>query len=317
MASPLNHSNIVVVVAGQPRKGKSTLLNNVFGVEFSARPSPKSVTSNVSSITVTNNEVTMDIFDTPGLGSLDLSRNEKDFLSIMAEKTKKANVVLLYCHSIAVSNNLTEVDAGIIKKLHSALGSHIWQKCVLLLTFSDTAASSLFPDHASSSSAGQDYVEYVRRHTQYFLQVLKKYGGEGVPSVKCIFDYPSIDDMVTRKSTHEIVAIPVRKKKEKSYEILPGLELNTLEWYDIVLMEILQKCVEKERDLTMQFTHGEILNHTTTDLVQTTSTAAILAKALFGVRFARFSERAIDSMESSMMKLLNILKVIASKRKKR
>ena len=138
-----------VMVAGRPRNGKSTALNNIFGLNLVAKISASSVTSVVQVFEVTKKipkkqddtspqeEVTMQVIDTPGLGALDISKDE--ILKDMKTVSKGVNFTLLYCFSVSPNTSLTEIDKTIVANLHQALGGEVWSKCVLLFTFSDHA----------------------------------------------------------------------------------------------------------------------------------------------------------------------------------
>ena len=157
-----------VMVAGRARNGKSTALNNILGLNLVVRAAASSVTSVVSTIEVIKKlpkikgesspqEVTMQVIDTPGLGALDIPK--EDILKEMKRITKGINFTLLYCFSVSPNTALAEVDKTIITNLHHTLGGEVWNKCVLLFTFSDHAFLE-FDD------SPDEYIRHINDHAQ-------------------------------------------------------------------------------------------------------------------------------------------------------
>jgi len=121
----LKHDLPTIMVAGRPRSGKSTALNNTFDLNLAARASASSVT-NVASITeVTKKiprekndlssplEVTVQVVDTPGLGSLDIPK--EDILKEMKRIAQGIDFTLVYCFSVTRPSSLIYIVPSVEK----------------------------------------------------------------------------------------------------------------------------------------------------------------------------------------------------------
>ena len=239
-----------IMVAGRARNGKSTALNNIFGLDLVAKASAKSVTQIVSTSEVTkkitkpneNNElqeeeVTLQVIDTPGLGVTDIKK--EDILKDMKKITQGVDYTLMYCFSVAPNSIIYETDKVIVENLHRSLGKDIWNKCVLLFTFSDYARQE-FED------SKEEYIEYIKSHAREFEELLQSIGSDA-PSVKTVFDYESPENLEQEENPSGIIAIPVNKKTKDSKSILPGMLKNGQDWTDLVFVELMKKTAEEDR----------------------------------------------------------------------
>ena len=240
---------VSVLVAGKPRDGKSTALNNIFGLTLEAKVSSASVTKHVSITTIIQNDVVLNIIDTPGLGALDIKK-EDIMLEISKLKISK-QFILLYCISVAPNSSLTETDCTILKNIQSIFGKWVWNRCVLLLTFSDIAREKEF----LSDEHIAEYIAFLRGHADQFHRILKDCGAE-IPGVMLLFDYHMEEYAET--ISDKLVAIPVAKEKCcNTVNILPGILVEKeSDWTDYAFMEILKKADELERDVLLCFKHN-------------------------------------------------------------
>ena len=241
---------IYVVVAGRPRAGKSTALNNIFGLKLEARACARSVTKHVSNVPVIRNNVKLNIVDTPGLGALDIKKevvlSEIHKLKI---PTDTKQFILLYCISVAPSSCLTEADCTIIKNIQTIFGKLVWNRCVLLLTSSDTARQE-FP----SDEHMVEYIAYLRGHTDQFYRILKDCGAK-IPGTMLLFDYERKEYAET--ISDKLVAVPTKEKCCNTVNILPGILFDrNYDWTDYAFMEILKKADKLERDMLLCFKHN-------------------------------------------------------------
>ena len=248
-----------VMVAGRARNGKSTALNNIFGVNLVVRASASSVTSVVNTIKVIKKlpkkrgdsspqEVTMQVIDTPGLGSLDISKTE--ILTEMKRITKGINFTLLYCFSVSPNTALTEVDKTIITNLHRTLGKEVWSKCVLLFTFSDHA-------YLEFEESPAEYIHHINDHAQKFNELLQEISGKE-SCVKSIFEYESPDVLSEEESPSNIIAIPVKKKVAPCKDILPGMIKSGQDWTDVVFVELMKRADSIQREPFILFKYPNI-----------------------------------------------------------
>lgn len=90
-------------------QGKSTALNNIFGLKFEADLSFASVTTAITIITVEINSVTMKIIDTPGLEASDIT-TEDVLANLKKQKIDQCRVILLYCSSVGPNNKVSKED---------------------------------------------------------------------------------------------------------------------------------------------------------------------------------------------------------------
>ena len=234
-----------VMVAGRPRHGKSNALNNIFGLDLAARTSTSSVTRVVSTFEATktitmsdwsSREAIMQVIDTPGLGALDIPKEE--ILKDMKRVTDGVNFILLYCFSVSPNNSLIEMDKTIITNLHQALGEEVWSKCVLLLTFSDHAWME-FEDCPA------EYVHHINHHAQGFQKLLQDTFGKEI-YVKSIFEYES-KILSEEENPSNIIAVPGGKKITGSEYILPGIIQSREDWTDVVFVELMKRTDSTQR----------------------------------------------------------------------
>ena len=250
-----------VMVAGKPRNGKSTALNNIFGLNFTTELTAPSVTRVVHMFEVTKKspkkhdekspqeEVTMQVIDTPGLGAVDISRAE--ILTKMKTITNDINFTLLYCFSVSPSTTLTEIDKTIITNLHDTLGREVWSKCVLLFTFSDQA----YLEHKQFPA---QYICYINDHAQDFNKLLQDISGKK-NCIKSIFKYESPNALSKEENPSNIIAIPVNKTVTGSKDILPGMIMSGQDWTDVVFIELMKRTCSTQREQFRRFTHFNIL----------------------------------------------------------
>ncbi len=247
-------SDICIMVAGKPGNGKSTALNNIFGLNQETEISCHSVTKKIHVQKVEKNGVNLTILDTPGLGALDI--NQKLIILAMSEALKKMDYTLLYCLSVGPSNRLTEVDKAIIQNLQSTLGPQVWDKCVVLFTFSDMTRRESF----NTSSQDSNYKIYLKNVAEEFSKIIKCGSSEG-STVKSVLEFSSTHDIHSRVDTHnDIIAIPVGKivpsndnlsemssERARLPDILPGILKPTDDWTDLVFIELMRKTKDTQR----------------------------------------------------------------------
>ena len=223
---------ITVMVAGKPRTGKSTVLNNLFDVKLPARASPTSVTTVVIDRSTSIDGLQVRYIDAPGLTALDM--DNKKTLSDMSRKIGRGDdsFTLLFC--LSMMNTIDNSDKKILKDMTDRFGASIWKKCILVLTYCDTARSQNF------ESEDQDvaYREHLRKYAELFRKSLQSCTSD-VPPVKVIFDCQ--EGEITPDT---IVAVPVAKTREDGMKpnILPGFKIGgNICWTEYAFVEILRK----------------------------------------------------------------------------
>ena len=233
-------AGVCVVVAGRHASGKTTALNNLFGLELplgrSCRTSGKSMFDQVR---VTMNDVGLLVIDTPGLETLNAEGQEvagNVIRTIQAEK-----YTLVYCLSATGDLRLTDVDRAIVRNLHAVLGAEAWSKSIVLFTFAD----SLRQDRFSSRSKNRDYKEHLQALARDFHQTLQECH-PGLPTLKTVFQ---LAEDAGADCVPGIVALPVGRRVEWSDDppILPDVFPPKEDWTDLVFAHFLDKTPSDKR----------------------------------------------------------------------
>ncbi len=243
----LERDRVFVLVAGRSGSGKSTALNNMFGLELPVGLVSRPVSAIFEQIRVKMNEVDLVIMDTRGLK--DLSEDRMSIARDLAEVIKAEDYILLYCLSAVTGCGLSEVDRTIIQNLQATLGREVWLKCVLLLTFSDRVRHSYFP----SASQKDGYKVYIKTIADDFQSIIEDCG-EDMPSVKTVFEIDSKDN---RMVGNNIMAYPVGKYagEEESPFLLPGVPVSG-DWTDPVFIAMARKMDQHKRKALVGLKYG-------------------------------------------------------------
>ena len=228
----------VVVVLGKIGSGKSTALNNIYGLNLTTKSSPRPVTTEISELLVQSGGDGVKVIDTPGLGGV--TRSADSIVSELADKLEDKDFTVVYCLPVKPSDTLTETDRSIVKAIDYHLGRRVWDKCVLLLTFSDKAKSD--PDHCNNNIA---YIKFLDGHVMAFYNMLKQVKIE-LPVIQSVFGnrYRNEQQLV---SNGQIVAIPVAKSLEETLDIVPEAQLRSKNWAEEALLEINETSALKKR----------------------------------------------------------------------
>ena len=230
-----------IMIAGKPANGKSTALNNIFGLELDAGISARSVTQRMIEREVIKDNHSLKIIDTPGLGALDINREE--IAIVIGETIKSKDYILIYCLSVSASSRLTEEDKTIVSNLNEFLGKEVWQKCVILFTFSDTAWRNEF----AGNDDKEGYKDYLSKMALEFQGILRGHD-QNAPPVKTIFE---------DRESSGVVAFPVGKKTTSTKDILPGVPIpEGNDWTDLVFLEILEKTAKDKRKSLIGLKYG-------------------------------------------------------------
>lgn len=159
---------LVLVAVGRGGVGKSTLVNNLLGLEKGDEQYcppgnlARAETKIVKVCKKTKEGAEVHIVDTPGLGA---SLDDIDPRKVIEELSKQAKDadLLFYCVSLHPGARLDRTDVKIVQLLTKAYGPEVWKRAFLLLTF-------------ANHSDPKDYIERVRDYASAFTDVLKKAG---------------------------------------------------------------------------------------------------------------------------------------------
>ena len=244
----------VIVVAGEVKKGKSTALNNIFGVDFPVSDAPSIMTEEIAVREVRKDHNSYLIVDTPGFGE---RSNNDEIKRKVADAIRGLDFTLLYCVSVNPGSVLTKKDESFMVDLQNCLHDRIWEKCVLLLTYSDDAVSHFnkkYPDDSARKSKA-----YIKDHAHAFEAKLKQVSSRKI-EVHTVFDYKD-DYMRKTVKFPGIVAVPVKSRFDatsgeaghfyRSPDIIPGIP-STKSWQDLALGEINNKIAPLKGGLTKQ-----------------------------------------------------------------
>ena len=226
-----------VMIAGLPRIGKSTSLNNIFGLTLPARGSARTVTTSLISTSVVRHGVSLTIIDAPGLGAGDISTP-----TILKHMKKLGdNVILVLTLSVCPNSTLTQPYLSMLKELSCIWGPIIWERTVIVLTFTDLA---LFEFEYNQ----QDYQDYLMSHCTVLEKALKSISV--TKPVKLFFEYTSYDQYKNEK-LDGIVAIPVAKHEDFPTEKLFPQQhwSHEYKWTDLAFWEIV-KLTNKQHQIS-------------------------------------------------------------------
>ena len=165
---------LVLVTAGIPGAGKSTLVNNLLGLKgeeaAKTKSGRKSVTRSISSYEGEIHElVSLRMIDMPGLKAKDLSgKEEEEELVKLSDLTDGKADLLLYC--MKMTDKSDERDERIVMTLTKTFGKEIWRHTILVLTFGDVVLKQDKKDRS-----------LVEEFTEDFEKALKKVGVIDVP----------------------------------------------------------------------------------------------------------------------------------------
>ena len=214
--------DLTMVTAGKPGVGKSTVINNLLGLEgdkaAEAKFGAESVTKIVDHYDGKKYRITVRIFDTPGLEAKDIgSEQEQKALATLSLLTKVD--LMLYCISL-VGGRIPKDDQRIVEKLTNTFGAEIWKHTILVLTHGDVVLQSTGP-------TTDEYRKTLNSFTEKFGVLLKNTGVHDVP-VKSILNIGP--DFIVSKP--EIVGVPVGQRIEKPPD----------SWAPLLFKEIVKRC---------------------------------------------------------------------------
>ena len=281
---PENLPEVNVMIAGLSRSGKSTALNNIFDLNLEAKASPESVTKLVVHKKITKNGVDLNIIDTPGLKAVDV--DELKVLQAMVEYRIRKGYLLLMTLSVAPNSIIGKDYLYTIENLTSIFGKEIWNRCIILLSYSDTAQREEFDEDADG------YQEYLQGHCKKFEKQLKV---NGVERKVMLFSRYDSEEKFEKQILDGVVAIPVAKRSHVGTNlILPGLTwAHRYSWTDLIITELskLQKKVNPREvgyggSALIRFKYGcyAIQNRSPQDTIFTVASATV-GGVVLGARY--------------------------------
>ena len=308
-----SEAEVHVMIAGLPRTGKSTALNNIFGLELEARSGAKSVTAVITPTTlVTKDGVTLKVVDTPGLKAVDV--NERVVIKEMTKLGIEKDFVLLMTLSVCLSSTISTDYVNIIKNLNAIFGTEIWDRCIILLTYSDAARIMEF----NSDTMITEYQEHLNSYCKLLQEVLTKHKIK--KTIRLFSEYTSLEQFED-KTLDGIVAMPVGKNSEVETKlILPDLTwAHDHKWNDLLLMEITKMkdklssgIADNLRKALICFRYGSYVTqnearkltaHSVADATSGAVTGASSGSVLMGFSIASVGLRPVQAMAATPVTL--------------
>ena len=189
MKAMIEKSNeIRLMVTGKTGVGKSALLNGIVGTKvFEEGDNYDPQTLEVDSTTFQKANVTITVFDTPGLQ--DGSGNEARYLADMKQKCTNIHL-LLYCISMAENREDLRIHNSAIMKITDHLGKEVWENAVIILTFANVFETRLCDQGKEGDSLKKAFKERLKDWEHHFRLALKAAGVSDAVS-KNIHAYPA------------------------------------------------------------------------------------------------------------------------------
>ena len=222
--SPKNRP-IVFMTVGRSGVGKSTLINAILQLEGDEKAivgmtaDGQSVTKKVKRYCKEKNGVMVNIFDTPGLGIVGPNKDEERRQTIAEVNVYTEGKVdaVFFCQSVLPGTKIDNTDIEVIKALTTAYGSQIWEKTILVLTFSNML---------EGFEKSDDLKTFAAHRTSEFNSALKKAGVRSV-SAKSIMEHTG--------DFNGIPAVPAGKTLDDHLA-------HSENWIALLYLEVLKKC---------------------------------------------------------------------------
>ena len=151
-----NSKSLSILVTGKTGTGKSTLINGIVGREVAKQGhglDPE--TSEVTAHTSREGEITVNVFDSPGLQ--DGTNNEERYLEDMKAKCSDVDLIV-YCIRMS-EDRVPESgpDVSAMTKLNETFGHDLWKNTVFLLTFANDIVDDAELEVGDEPSDQQQY----------------------------------------------------------------------------------------------------------------------------------------------------------------
>ncbi len=239
ITAPIDGRPIVIVAAGKTKAGKTTALNNIFGTNFEVCSS-----NDIAVRKVQRKGRSYLIVDAPGFGNRSIP--DMRVRQLLTNAIKGLDFTLLFCLPVNSGNIYSEANRNVLINLQNCLHDRMWEKCVLLFTFSD--------DLLRKNYDTEKYKQSITKYSITFKKLLNStFDKEYI--VNSVFDYKG---EYTRQYSG-IVAVPVRKDKDtntphsnefdRNPDIIPGIP-KTVSWTAVAMDEINTKIAPLQAKLT-------------------------------------------------------------------
>ena len=275
---------VTIVLAGKSGAGKSTFAQNILGELFPIQVSPDPLTSTCHTEEGTKHGVTVKVVDTVGLQQ-ETGEERRRELKILADYVKDREVdCLIYCLPVSTSLKFSDRNPDAIESLHAVFGRKIWEKCIIVFTFSNNLWDWIDSNISNRSEAIKTYNQHLRNNAGHFKTELKKLGVDH--DVKLLVDLQSNPESLVGGTIIGIPAGGILK-----HDVLPDFNYNytltedspnscIFTWADIIFFEIVAKCKGEARENLLQYRYGERIARV---VVSTLASGASFALAGAGI----------------------------------
>ena len=284
---------MTLVIAGRSCSGKSTLVENLLGLEHgSLSPSSDAQSIKVYHRNAGNPVVELTIVEIPGLDT-DSALNPNEEIAAITDELQ--NVIkggadlLLYCISIAPSARVAaDIESRIINLL-TTVQPQIWERAVIGLTSSDYVKDRHAKNPPSMDKPALESV--MKEYAQKFEEILKaaNVGSFTVLPLYCVQDSTS----ERMRPLQEIPALPAG-------ETLSAKLLPSVKWEEHLYSEMLTKCTLRAVPMLVnigknQLSKGDTILALASQFGLQMSVATLayfIATRCFGLSFASTSKPA-------------------------
>lgn len=237
---------LTIVVVGKCGAGKSTLIANLLGEEQQLQISPNAITSNIEFKIFKKNGVTLKIYDTVGLETIELEKEMATNLKELSSCTRGQADLVVFCICVSPGLKFNDSNPAIMRSLQTAYGKDIWKHCIVAFTMSNVAWN-LCKGQGDTQMEVAQYKEYIQAYANSFQEELQRLGVSDV-EVETPFSQERTDK-------HIISAIPVGGKPDDN--ILPGIQLDTdQQWKGYFLLQTIQYCNQENQENLLKYLYG-------------------------------------------------------------
>jgi GTP-binding protein EngB required for normal cell division len=242
---------ITVVVAGKSGAGKSALINSLMKLREDIPLSPDSTTDRHILQCITRGNATFRIIDTPGLR--EGGREKRKQLKELSRYTNGKADLLIYCIPVAAGNKFTDANPNIMNTLQAVFGSGVWDKCVVVFTFSNLAWNHIQSSNEQEEEAIDKYKAYLNSYAERFQEELRRLKASN-NEARTIFTLPPPPAPRQNGDIITIPAIPAGYKEQD--RVLADKE--DMNWTDKIFLEITNKCKDDRQKMAfLRYRYGE------------------------------------------------------------
>ena len=212
-------TEVTAVLIGKRGAGKTTLMNNLLGIEEYTPLSAESLTTACTKSSIQRDGIRISIIDTPGIDG-DMKCKKMELRKLSAFTSSKADLVI-FCVPVTPCSRFNDSNPIIMKYLQTAYGKGIWKHCILVFTHSNSALQHIRDQ--PQSQAEHKYKDHIASYAELFRAELAKLKIKD-QGVATIFD---------KNASTTIVGIPAGLKPQD--DVLPGIHTT---WRETILDEM-------------------------------------------------------------------------------